>query len=266
MAMTVLQNHVRSGGKSWTVLKPGLLGPVLLLFSALLLLLVSSCSSREHLQLENDGSGRAEVEISLHPWFVAYLDDVVAGFSGAEPGTLPLFDIPLLKEELAAMPGLELERVESEERSGLELEFSFRDAGALFPEGPGQVSPYRFRTLADGTREARFTLSLATWPSVRSFVPMSQEQGVETFGPQDPPYTRPEYVDLISFLLEEYADYDAIGEMIRKQMVHVSVDVEGQILSAGGFDSFSGGSAETEIPLLDLVTLARPVVLTLHWR
>ena len=240
--------------------------PALVSIILLVLLTFASCASREQVILENNGSGRAEVYVKLHPWFVAYLDDIVAGFSSAEPGTLPLFDIPLLREEMEALPGLELTKVESRERSELKLAFTFLDAAALFPESVGTPSPYRYRHLPDGSKEALFTLSLATWPAVRSFVPMSQEQGVETFGPQEPPYTKPEYIDLISFLLEEYAEYDAIGDMIRKQKVSVIVEVEGQIISAEGFQTFSGSRGEAQIPLLDLVTLSRPVVLKLRWR
>lgn len=226
--------------------------------------MLSGCGGRDLVRLHDDGSGRAQVEVELHPFFTAYLDDIVAGFSGAEPGTLPLYDLPMLRESVRALPGVVLTRAEVSGRRRLSLDFTFSDAGELF--SGREPSPYRFRRLADGTKEAVFTLSVETWPAVRSFVPMSQEQGVETFGPQDPPYGRDEYVDLITFLLEEYAQVGDLEKMIRSRTVDIEVTVDGTITGVDGFDSFSGSTALVKVPLLDLVTLAEPVVLALRWR
>jgi hypothetical protein len=234
------------------------------LLPVVLAFLFSGCSGRDIVRLHDDGSGRAQVEVELHPFFVAYLDDIVAGFSGAEPGTLPLFDLALLREGIRELPGVVLTEAAITDRRRLNLDFTFSDAGVVFSER--EPSPYRFRKLADGTKEAEFTLSGETWPSVRSFVPMSQEQGVETFGPQDPPYGRDEYVDLISFLLEEYASVDALEKMIRSRTVDIEVTVDGTISGVEGFDSFAGSTARASLPLLDLVTLAEPVVLGIRWR
>jgi hypothetical protein len=245
----------------------------LLLSFLILLLSGTSCSGRDHIVLNDDGSGSADVQIQLHPYFVAYLDDIVAGFSGAEAGTLPLFDLPTLRQSIQALPGVVLTRAELESRSSLSLGFTFSDAEKVFsaPAGapgsaPAAPSPYALRRLADGSREASFTLSRETFTAVRAFVPMSQEQGVQTFGPQDPPYSPDEYVDLLGFLLEEYASYREIDTMIRSRRIDLEVAVQGTITWTEGFDSFSGGKAKASLSVIDLLTLEKPVVLKIRWK
>lgn len=224
----------------------------------------SSCSSSQQIMLDSRGGGQVEAELVLHPYFVAYLDDIVAGFSGAETGSLPLFDLELLADEMDAVDGVRLEKVENPQRERLHLLFSFQDPEKLFADASPR--PYHFSVDADGIKTAQFVLSTETWPAVRSFVPMSQDQGVETFGPQDPPYSEPEYKDMLSFLLEEYAEASEIEAMIDSRRVDIRLQVEGEILSVRGFDSFSGDTALVRLPLLDLLTLSDPVRFSLRWR
>jgi len=229
-----------------------------------MLVLLSGCSGRDSVLLRDDGSGRIEAQVVLHPFFIAYLDDIIAGFSNADPHSMELFDLPTLRESMAAIPGLELKRAVTPKRGSLLLDFAFDDVSALFAQD--EASPLVFTRRSDGTSEMQFSLNTDTWPAVRSFIPMSQEDGVETFGPQDPPVTPEEYTDLLVFLLEEYADEDAVIAMIKSQRVDLTVRVDGTISESRGFDSVLGREAKVSLPLLDLVTLHNPIELKLVWK
>ncbi len=72
---------------------------------------------------------------------------------------------------------------------------------------------------------------------------MKNSEIVNTFGPQEDPYTEIEYLDLMEFLFEEYDSSDNIRAIVKSSEIVINLKVDGEIcrLSEG---SFSGSVAE----------------------
>ncbi|MFO7850596.1 MAG: hypothetical protein R6V67_11605 [Spirochaetia bacterium] len=264
------------------------------LLSVAAFLLLSSCSSEQHLTLREDGSGEGRVVVDLHPMFIQYLKDVSAGFieGDMDDGRFSAFDIDEIAATMEELEGISLVSALVEEEGVLDLAFVFSDPEAmLFFEAdvPGETGEST-GTRGDGSsEEAREASAESDSPQLVEFSSREDERTLEvrinsdnfsrffpligvqeqetlmTFGPQPDPYTESEYIEMMQYALGDYEDAETIRRVLSRRESKLTVEVDGEITDLKGFTR-DGNTAKATIPFLRAATLSEPLELAITWR
>ena len=243
--------------------------PVIVVF-ILLILLLSSCSARQDVELNTDGSGSTTVRIDLHPIFVQYLRDLTAGLSSgsdASGGDLfRIFDEFKIAAAFARTDGATLKDFRRTAPGHIELTATFDNPAEVLPapQQDGVPRVVQFSSTG-GERSLQLTLTSENVSSLYSLVGMEEQQNMLTFGPQPNPLTEEEYLDMMGYALGTYAEGDELERVLKSQNLHIVVQVDGEITSAEGF-TLREGRAEATIPFLRPATLYHPLELALSWK
>ena len=238
------------------------------MFAALALLLLAGCSMKQQIALNPNGSGTAEIHVTLGTLVVKYMDDILgslgAGGSANEP---PLFDLGQIRSAFGELPGVKLVTLSAPTRSSLRLDLSFSDINKVFPATTGGApSPLQF-TDHSGEKTLRFLLSQDTWPAVAALPPLQNDPLLASLGPQGGQRsTEADYLNLMEYAFADYASKEKVKEAITQAEVDISVSVKGTIVAHTGGVLQNKSSISFQIPLIKLVTLAQPIELSVSFR
>jgi hypothetical protein len=273
-----------------------LLVPAAALLPLFLLMPLTGCSTEQKVALEGDGSGRAEVEVELHPLMIRYVKDIAAGFSapaeesassagrdgaaegGDEGESFRAFDADRIRRSFSRIEGARIEQLELEGEGSLRLSASFHRVDELLPQllpesGAGKkgavidadfTPPIRF-TAEGGRRTLTLRIDRANYTAVYPLLGMQEQNALAAFGPQKDPYSEEEYLEMMRYALGDYAEPAEIEAALRSAGAELAVEVDGPIVAARGFKT-EGRRATVRIPFLRFATLAEPIELSLTWR
>jgi len=245
--------------------------PVLLI---IIILFSVSCSSKQEFTLENSGSGTAELEIELHPFFVQYLRDLVAAF--ADPtedfDDFRVFDEMMIAESFISIEGLELTDFERFAPGHIRLSAAFTNPENLLPPpaDPGSEPVITFLQEPDSEGlEALYSLRIRldsrNVQTLYSLLGVEEQQNMLTFGPQPDPMNDREYIEMMSYALGTYEDEEVLKEIIETRKIEITLRVEGTIVEGWGV-SFKKDTATLTMPFLRPATLQEPIEFYLKWR
>jgi len=235
------------------------IGKVLGLFSLFILLL--SCEARQELTLEEDLSGEIRYSVDTAPFLNAYFGDVLMAMTGLiMEDDYPLFDPELIEEGLLGLPGIRDLEYSEDSTGQLQVSFSFDSLPDLIAAQEKDF-PLQIKKTSQG-QEIRFNLNKGNSSSVLQLLSFPQE-GTEYLLPQEGEDVSPEeYLELLLFLFEEYGDRDNIERYLKTAEVTIVINCPARIKSINGGVA-RGHQGEISIPLLDLLTLQKPIEFTL---
>jgi hypothetical protein len=244
---------------------------ILIILTIILILAVfGACSSKQDVYISDTGEGKLSLDINLDGIVVRYAQDLMGGFSNSEITTTRLFDVNKILFTILNLESVNPVAINSDSADSLHLEIGFSDPGMIFDnsENPGIPRLISFSPAgknSSGKNKLQLYLSRKNFDSVTELVGLKDSEIIDTFGPQDDPYTEFEYLDLMEFLFEEYESPETIRAIIKSSEIVINLVVDGEIssLSSG---SFSGSVAEITIPLIDIVTLEEPIEITIEWK
>lgn len=238
-----------------------------------IILFFISCSSHQEMYLGNDGSGTTEVDISLHPVLMKYFRDIAGGFStGQRVSEMRLFDVKKIKEKISSLPHVVLQSVKSPSAAELKVTLSFDRIDHLFPESSKSAVPVIFQFSKKGKINTLiFTLTKDNFSFLTGFFGLGGNEIMDTFGPQkDQPFSKAEYMEMIEYLFGEYGSKKEIDTILSASTVTLSVNVSGDIISMAGSStvttSFKGPLGKISIPLVEILTLVKPLVIKMSWK
>lgn len=232
------------------------------------LLLLASCTVREELVVDGNGSGTATLSINLHPIMISYYNDLLTAMTGV-PGEYPVFDLEQLAAAFAEQPAVNLTRIERSARGQLEMELSFSDLNDV-AESAGQAAdvdgsagagpafdPTSIFTFGrDGARrEMTVRLDRGAVSGFLAFAP--PESAMMTsflLPPEDGSVSRDEYQDELAWALEEYASASEVNRVLENAAIEVVVRPLGRIESQSG-GTIRGDSVVFRVPILEVLTL-----------
>ncbi len=229
--------------------------------------LLSNCSSVQHVTLAADGSGAVEINVDLNQLLILYARDIVGGFSSKEAAAeIKLFDTGKIKEKIASMPHVTLKSVSSVSVQKLYLAFSFDGIENIFPHSKDIL----IISEKDGKKTLSFTLTADNFSLLTDFLGLQENEIIDTFGPQkDVPFNRDEYFEMTEYLFDEYASKEEIDTVLRDSSIETDINVHGTITavesSPSVVTSFKGSHGKIKIPLVDILTLSRPIVFKITW-
>lgn len=268
----------------------------LLVVAPLFLVVLGGCSMHQHIDINPDGSGSANVQVVLAPLVVQYMDDILAslGPPPASGGSGPaLFDLARIRSAFDALPGVNLTKLSTPARNTLALRCSFDNIDKVIPVPDGSVGagssvgasgsptgpsaagssaragggerPLEFRDHG-GVKTLRLLLSRSTWPAVAGLPPLQNNPILKSLGPQESRhYTKSEYLNLLDYAFSDYASKDKVEQAITSAAVDIEVTVHGTIVSEQG-GVRSGNTVTYHVPLLEIVTLEKPIDLSVSFR
>ena len=232
----------------------------------------TACSSNQKIFLTNNGSGTAVVTINLDPMLIQYISDITGGFNDETAASrLEIFNIQKIKDQISGMPRILLKHIENPSPGRLTVSLKFSAIDKIFP-GKGKSSlPAVFQfTEGKGARSLLFTLTAGNFTAFTTFIGLEGNESIDTFGPQkDHPLSKAEYTDMIEYLFSEYGSKAIIDTALTHSTVTIDVQVQGSLSSVVGspsvITSFKGSYGTISIPLLDIVTLSKPLTVKIDW-
>ena len=242
---------------------------IIMLTSILMVIVLNSCSSKQDVYISSTGEGSISIDVNLDDMVVQYSRDLLGGFSNTETEEIKLFDTHKISYIISDLESVSLTDISSDSSDILHLELDFQDPGTILekPETPGTPDVISFSRRNSGSaviKQLKLYLSQKNFNTVIALVGMKDSEVMDTFGPQENPYSESEYLDLMEFLFEEYESSYRIRSIVKSSEIIINLQVDGKIVECSGCTG-SGSSAEIRIPLLDIVTLAEPIEVVVEW-
>ncbi|RLD35510.1 MAG: hypothetical protein DRI73_02485 [Bacteroidetes bacterium] len=246
--------------------------PTLIIFcSILFVLFLNGCSSRQNVYISDTGEGTVSIDINLDDMLTSYAGDLLGGFSNTDSSEINLFDIKKISSVILDLESVSLAEISSEFSEILHIELDFMDPGKIFEEsetsGIPNIISFSTREIGNKIRKKiSLHISKDNFNTALSLVGMKDSEILETFGPQDNPYTDLEYLDLMEFLFEEYESSYKIRSIVKSSEIIINLNVDGKISKIEGNNVIASDSGVIiNIPLLDIVTLEKPIEIVVEW-
>ncbi len=218
--------------------------------------LLCSCSLSQQLVLDPEGSGSADVQVSLKPMFVAYLQDLEQSVGGSGA----IFDTRGMADTFRQFGGVTGVSVESPSPDRLNIHLEFADITQFFPSRlAGGVPPPVTFVSAGGVSTLRFYLSRDNFARIAELPPFRGNQILMTLSPQEATHdTEKDYLDLLSYAFGDYAQGASVADVVKASKVRIALTVRGRIVShVGGVQQ--GNTVVFSVPLLAALVLDRPL-------
>lgn len=247
-------------------------------------LTVVGCSMRQQVTIDPNGSGSAEVEVTLGPLIVQYMTDVIGSLGNQPTDGGTLFDLSRIRNAFTGLKGVELTSLSNPSRDTLRMGFSFDDVNSLFPEltaaaeatggGSGARGPSISRqttsplvlTSHNGIKTLTLTLSRANWPAVAALPPFRDDPLLASLAPQGSKrYSEEEYLNLLEYAFADYANKQKIRQALTSSFMTIVLNVKGTVVSESG-GARTGNSVTFRVPLIAIATLEKPIELSVSFR
>ncbi len=218
------------------------------------------------MDLNIDSSGTVSLKIELHPIFRDYLIDI-SDILADTPDSRNLFDVNRIKTAVAARKGLKLISVNTPERDILEMTVKFDHVEDIITSQEAEkTEDVLVLSKSGGVSVLDFHLTAGNFRSVLALAAIDDSPLVDTFGPSETaPWDEEEYLDSVSYALEENATVPEIEKMFRDASIKITVNVKGTIISQRG-GKINGKKVLFDIPLLRVLTLTEPLDLQIKYR
>lgn len=236
-------------------------------FSVVILLtagsFLTSCSVRENIYLNRDGSGTVSSRIEVKQILANYFSNLaeVAGDSKELSGG-KLFDTQQIRAEIKKQPGVKVKSIKTSGENILTTELEFRDISKVFKNEKDMTAVNVVSLKDDGRNKVfRFHLDKKNFKQLSILIPVLSNPIIESLGPQaDDSTTDAEYLDMMSFALGENGP-----KAVKNSMVKVIVHINGKMISQKGGE-VSGNIVTFSIPLLKLLLLNKPLNYSITFR
>ncbi len=242
----------------------------LLTFTVILIIIfLNACSSRQDVYISDTGKGTISIDVNLDDMVVQYSRDLLGGFSNTETEEIKLFDTDKISYIISDLESVSLTDISSDSSDVLHLELDFQDPGNILdsPEIPGTPDVISFSRRNSGNviiKQLKLYISQKNFNTATALVGMKETEVMDTFGPQENPYSESEYLDLMEYLFEEYESSWRIRSILKSSEIIINLRIDGKIVRCYGCTG-SGSTAVIKIPLLDIVTLEKPIEVIVEW-
>ncbi len=246
--------------------------------------LFPSCSSKQVINVAENGDISCNVEIKLTKMFTSYINDLSeAAGTGVEIESY--FDINRIKEAFSTLEGISLEKISPASSSRPELKLSFivknNAEGIKSSTAAGMFS----FSESSGIKKITFNLDRNNYRKLNKAFAFEDNPVLAGLTPQtDNPYSEEEYLELADYVFGEYAASlgngnssgrgsgadsgktgPAPGKIISDCYADVEINVKGKVTRADG-GKINGSRVSFKIPVIRFLTLDKPVFLEIEYR
>jgi len=156
-----------------------------LLFVILTILILSTCTIKQEVELEKDGSGRVNFQIEIERFFLDYLLDMAELTGELELSEQPtIFDIEKIRTGLNQKPGVTVTRLVSPIPEVVEGSFTFRNIEEVVNnEALLTKAEVMGFNRVDNVKNLKLHLDRGNFEHIYSLFPILANPVVESFGP-----------------------------------------------------------------------------------
>ena len=227
------------------------------LLSALLLL--SSCTVTQSFKASSDTSGSSRSDITVDQFFL----DVLSDFSDITPsGDYSLMDEAMLNfsdriNASSASSGVMLHTDGKSKRYILSFDYSsLEKLVSDLNEGKENT------LLVIGEKSMSLNLSIDNYSQLEKVIPFLSDPNFEVYGPRySYGMSKEEYMDMISFLLGEKGP-----EALEESFVSIEITTPGDIKEVRGAMKTGAKKAVYSFPVVDFLTLNKPLSFSVTWK
>lgn len=215
----------------------------------IVLIISSSCTIKQDIYLNKDGSGSASVNIEVMDGFYDYL--VTFGEDANDLGyesDSSIFNTEAIREKISGLNGVNVTKISAPTDKTLIIEFSFNNIDTILE---ASKDPKLLSFISSGNLKVfRFFLNADTYYQIIPLVPVTDSPLYEALGPQpEYPISEQEYLDLVEFTIGEDGP-----DMVKDSYVTSNFSVNGNVSSQDG-GRISGKKVIFEMPLLKFLLL-----------
>ena len=218
------------------------------------------CSVSQQLDLQVDGSGEIRLAVDLDRVFQEYYRDL-SGSESIEAGGI--FDPVEIERVLHGQPGLQVREVLVPEPGRLEVSLQLQDVEQLFHDDA--LPQILIFTRSADRAGLEIQVGRNDLPRFLQLSPVGDSPMVEYLLPPGSSLSRSDYIDYLSWALEEYEGSIPIARVIESAAIELRVRPQGEILVQRGGEVVDG-TVVFRIPVIDLVLADSPLQYSLEFR
>jgi hypothetical protein len=227
--------------------------------------LLGSCTMKNEVLLEKDGSGELSFELDMAPYLGEVIEQVQTLMDGDVPETgESFFDLPAIREGFASNEDVELINLESPHELSLRGSFSFDTVESMLQkidEGSAGEKMITF-SRSGGVSRMDLVLNRETVNALLDENEAFDNPLIQSFGPASTEgMSRSDYLDMMEFAMGEES---RMG--ISDSRLSVIVRTAGTITGQKGGSLTGDDSVRFDIPLLDLLMLEKELRYSLSYK
>jgi hypothetical protein len=217
-----------------------------------------SCSVRQDIALNPDGSGEAVVHVALQEFFAQYLLDLAQFTGTVKSPEAGVFDEKDARAAFEARPGVTVKEIKIPRPEELQIRLGFKSIDEL-ARGQKELTETGIVSFRNdgGTRTLKLHLDQKNFAKLSSLLPSSDgssETILSVFGPQEGvSVTEAEYLETMEFTLGEEGP-----AALTASFIDLAVAVNGTLVSQKG-GTTKGNTVSFRIPLLKVLILNEPL-------
>jgi hypothetical protein len=225
-------------------------------------LLISSCSASVISAIKADGGAHVTVQAEIPAPLAAKFRKLAAAGSQAPASAGPLFDAAAIRSSLGARPGISLVRLSQPSPDSIRVEFDARSLEDLAASADAKASKIVTITRGSLWTECRFRLERGDAKTISALLPGLDPYLMDALSPpalEEDPVSLAEYKTMLKSVLGE-----KVMPAMEAASIRLSVTAPGPVLASGG-GSLSGPTLTATIPILEFLTLEKPIEIWLRW-
>jgi hypothetical protein len=220
---------------------------------------LSSCTAREKITLNTDGSGYLSLSLALDPALVQYIIDVGEASGKFESAAKAvIFDPAEIRKELLSRPGITIKKINVPEKGKLELELYFRDIKRIFSSDKILSKAQVVNFVPGTTNTLHFHLDRENFTQILGLFPLLQTKEFKTLLPRESE-SKEDYFDVIDFALDDGA------ALVKNTVIRFDISVNGTVVSqTGGYRN--GNTVSYSLPLERILFPDTPIEFSLQFK
>jgi len=227
-----------------------------------MLLFTSGCVMQQGISMNANNSGWATTDLVVDDFFIAVLNDF-ATFTPEGPNT-SIMDASVddFLKMLETKPSASNVTLVKTGESSYFFDFNFTSLQQFLLE-MNKLEPQSILTVASEGKNTslKFYLDLKNYPELAKMIPFLSDPNFETFGPlYNEGLSAADYLDMISYILGEEGP-----DAIMKSVISIRITTPTSLISQQGGTKTGANSVRFDIPLIDILLLAKPITFSATW-
>ncbi|MFW5801430.1 MAG: hypothetical protein ACOCVC_05325 [Spirochaeta sp.] len=227
-----------------------------------IVLLAAGCSVNQQMDIQIDGSGDVQLVVELSRVFREYYRDLSGSESIQEDA---IFDTDEIGRVLAGQQGLTVESVAAPGPGRLEVAVQLQNIEQLYRDDTMNVPEIIRFVRSDEGAALHIRVGRNDIPRFLRLSPIGDSPVVEYLLPPGNSLSRDDYIEYLSWALEEYEEDVPVQEVIESAAIELRIQPEGSITRQHGGE-VQGDTVVFRIPLIDLVLARQPLEFSVEFR
>ena len=224
-------------------------------------LLLVSCSAALSSSIRADGGARISIRAEVPGPIAAKLRRLAA--SGSSASTGPFFDMAAVRKSIAARPSLSLLELKLPSPDSIQAELTVRSLEELAASADLKGSGLLTMNQGSLWSEFRFHLERGSAKALTALFPGIDPYLMDALSPpalEEDPVTSAEYRTMLKGVFGEKA-----MPSMEAAMIEINITAPGVVVDSGG-GRLSGSTLSTRVPLIQVLSLEKPIDLWLRWK